>query len=75
MYRPTPLVGYHLSSGHTPAAEVIKNHKLCVPVWIERRLVETVHDIEERFALVIFSDYEVRELAPYLGVRLTIVEF
>jgi hypothetical protein len=33
-----------------------------------------VHGTEERFALVTFSDYEVRELAPYLGVRLTIGE-
>ena len=56
------------------AAEVIKNHKLSVPVWIEHRLVETVHGTEERFALVIFSDYEVREIAPYLGVWLTIGE-
>ena len=54
------------------AAEVIKHHKLPVPVWIERRLSETVHGTDERFALVIFSDYEVRELAPYLGVWLTI---
>jgi hypothetical protein len=52
----------------------MKNHKLCVPVWIERRLVETVHGTEESLALVIFSDYEVSELAPYLGVRLTIGE-
>ncbi len=43
-------------------------------MWIEHRLVETVHGTEESFALVIFSDYEVRELAPYLGVRLTIGE-
>ena len=56
------------------AAEVIKYHKLPIPVWIEHRLSETVHGTEERFALVIFSDYEVRELAPYLGVRLTIGE-
>ena len=56
------------------AAEVIKYHKLPVPVWIEYRLSETVHGPKERFALVIFADYEVRELAPYLGVRLTIGE-
>jgi hypothetical protein len=56
------------------AAEVIKYYKLPTPVWIERRLLETVHGTEESFALVIFSDYEVRELAPYLGVRLTIGE-
>ncbi|MDQ3921293.1 MAG: hypothetical protein M3248_02925, partial [Actinomycetota bacterium] len=44
------------------AAEVIKYHKLPVPVWIEHRLSETVHGTKERFALVIFADYEVREL-------------
>ena len=33
-----------------------------------------MHGTKERFALVIFADYEVRELAPYLGVRLTIGE-
>ena len=54
------------------AAEVIKRHKLPIPVWIEHRLSETVHGTEERFALVTFSDYEVRELAPYMGVWLTI---
>ncbi len=56
------------------AAEVIKHHKLPVPVWIEQRMSETAHGPEERFALVVFSDYEVRELAPYMGVRLTIGE-
>ncbi len=38
------------------------------------RLSETVHGTKERFALVIFAYYEVRELAPYLGVRLTVGE-
>jgi hypothetical protein len=38
------------------------------------RLSETAHGTKERFALVIFTDYEVRELAPYLGVRLTVGE-
>ena len=33
---------------------------------------ETAHGPEERFALIVFSDYEVRELAPYMGVRLNI---
>ena len=56
------------------AAEVIKHHKLPVPVWIEQRMSETAHGPKERFALVVFSDYEVRELASYLGVRLTIGE-
>jgi hypothetical protein len=56
------------------AAEVIKHHELPVPVWIEQRTSETAYGPEERFALVVFSDYEVRELAPYLGVSLTIGE-
>ncbi|MDP9485087.1 MAG: hypothetical protein M3Q49_04725 [Actinomycetota bacterium] len=56
------------------AAEVIKRHKLAVPVWIEQRTSETAYGPEERFALVVFSDHEVRELPPYLGVRLTIGE-
>ena len=49
------------------AAEVIKYQKLPTPVWIEHRLLETVHGTEESFA-------QVKELAPYLGVRLTIGE-
>ncbi len=56
------------------AAEVIKRHKLPAPVWIEQRVSETAHGPEERFALVVFSDHEVREIPPYLGVRLTIGE-
>ena len=56
------------------AAEVIKRHGLPVPVWIEQRTSETAYGTEERFALVVFSDHEVRELPPYLGVRLTIGE-
>jgi hypothetical protein len=56
------------------AAEVIKRRGLPVPVWIEQRTAETAHGPEERFALVVFSDYEVRELPPYLGVMLTIGE-
>jgi hypothetical protein len=54
------------------AAEVMKHHRLSVPVWIEQRPSETAYGIEERCDLVVFSDYEVRELPPYLGVRLTI---
>ena len=54
------------------AAEVIKRHGLPAPVWIEQRTSENAHGPEERFALVVFSDYELRELPPYLGVRLTI---
>ncbi len=56
------------------AAEVIKRHGLAVPVWIEQRTAEMAHGPEERFALVVFSDHEVRELPPYLGVRFTIGE-
>ena len=56
------------------AAEVIKRHGLPAPIWIEQRTAETGYGPEERFALVVFSDYEVRELPPYLGVRLTIGE-
>ena len=56
------------------AAEVLKRHGLPVPVWVEQRTAETAHGSEERFALVVFSDYELRELPPYLGVRLTIGE-
>ena len=54
------------------AAEVIKKHKLPIPIWIQQRTAETEYGLEERFALVIFSDHEVRELPPSLGVRLTI---
>ncbi|MDP9474699.1 MAG: hypothetical protein M3R38_03220 [Actinomycetota bacterium] len=43
-------------------------------MWIEQRTAETAHGPEERFALVVFTDYEVRQLPPYLGVRLTIGE-
>ena len=43
-------------------------------MWIEQRTAKTAHGPKERFALAIFSDYEVRELAPYMGVRLTIGE-
>ena len=56
------------------AAEVIKRHRLSVPVWIEQRTAETAFGPEERFTLVVFSDHEVRELPPYLGVMLTIGE-
>lgn len=56
------------------AAEVIEKHGLAVPVWIGQRTAETAHGLEERFALVVFSDHEVKELAPYLEVRLTIGE-
>ena len=54
------------------AAEVLKRHGLPTPIWIEQRTAETAHGPEERFALVVFSDYEMRQLPPYLGVRLTI---
>ncbi len=60
------------SAAEQIAAELVKYHKLPAPVWIEHPLVETVEGTEERFALVIFSAYEVREHVPYLRVRLTI---
>ena len=60
------------NSAERIAAEVIRRHGLAVPVWIEQRTAETGYGPEERFALVVFSDHEVRELPPYLGVRLTI---
>ncbi len=56
------------------AAEVSKRCGLPVPVWIEQRTAETAQGPEEKFALVIFSHHEVRELSPYVGVSLTIRE-
>ena len=56
------------------AAEVIEKHGLPIPIWIEQRTAETAHGPEERFALVVFSDHEVRQLPPYLGAWLTIGE-
>ena len=63
-------------STHQIAAEVIRYHKLDVPpVWIEHYPKEATDGHSETFELVVFSSYEVKERAPYLGeTRLTIGE-
>ena len=63
-------------SAHQIAAEVIRSHKLGVrPVWIEDFPKEATDGHSETFELVVFSSYEVKETAPYLGeTRLTIGE-
>ncbi len=67
----------HLLSTPEIAAEVIRYHKLALPpVWIEHYPKEEATDgHSETFELVVFSSYEVKERAPYLGeTRLTIGE-
>jgi hypothetical protein len=60
---------------HQIAAEVIRYHKLSVPVWIEHYPKEATDGATETFELVVFSSYEIKERAPYLGeTRLTIGE-
>ena len=62
-------------SAHQIAAEVIRYHKLPAPVWIEHYPKEATGGASETFELVVFSGYEIRERAPYLGeTRLTIGE-
>ena len=63
-------------SAHQIAAEVIRYHRLGVqPVWIEHYPKEATDGHSETFELVVFSSYEVKERAPYLGeTRLTIGE-
>ena len=63
-------------SAYQIAAEVIRYHKLGVqPVWIEHYPKEATDGASEIFELVVFSSYEVKERAPYLGeTRLTIGE-
>jgi hypothetical protein len=63
-------------SAHQIAAEVIRYHRLASqPVWIEHYPKETTDGHSETFELVVFSSYEVKERAPYLGeTRLTIGE-
>jgi hypothetical protein len=57
-------------SGHQIAAEVIRYHELGVPpVWIEHYPKEATDVHSETFKLVVFSSYEVKERAPYLGRR------
>jgi hypothetical protein len=63
-------------SAHQIAAEVLRYHKLGVPpVWIEHYPKEATDGHSETFVLVVFSSYEVRERAPYLGeTKLTLGE-
>ncbi len=63
-------------SAHQIAAEVIRYHRLGVtPVWIEHYPKEATDGHSETFELVVFSSYELKERAPYLGeTRLTIGE-
>ena len=63
-------------SAHQIAAEVIRYYRLRVPpVWIEHYPKEATDAHTETFELVVFSSYEVRERAPYLGeTKLTIGE-
>ena len=63
-------------SAHQIAAEVIRYYKLALPpVWIEHYPKEATDGASETFELVVFSSYEVKERAPYLGeTRLTVGE-
>jgi hypothetical protein len=63
-------------SAHHIAAEVIRYYQFGVPpVWIEHYPKEATDGHSETFELVVFSSYEVKERAPYLGAtRLTIGE-
>jgi hypothetical protein len=63
-------------SAHQIAAEVIRFHEFALPpVWIEHYPKEATDGHSETFELVVFSSYEVKERAPYLGeTRLTIGE-
>jgi hypothetical protein len=58
------------------AAELIRYHRLGVPpVWVEHYPKEATDGHSETFELVVFSSYEVKERAPYLGeTRLTLGE-
>jgi hypothetical protein len=63
-------------SAHQIAAEVIRyNEFLLPPVWIEHYPKVPTDRALETFELVLFSSYEIRERAPYLGeTRLTLGE-
>ena len=63
-------------SSHQIAADVIRYHTLSSkPVWIEHYPKEATDGASETFELVVFSSYEVKERAPYLGeTRLTLGE-
>lgn len=58
------------------AAEVIRYHRLPTPlIWIEHYPPQSTDGHLEWFELVIFSSYEVKEKASYMGeVRLTLGE-
>src|SRR5215204_4622927 len=56
------------SSAEVIAARVIRANELHTPlVWIEHWPKESTDGGEEVFELVVFSNYEVIERAPYLG--------
>jgi hypothetical protein len=56
------------NSAEVIAAGVIRANELPTPmVWIEHWPRESVDGGEETFDLVVFSNYEVIERAPYLG--------
>jgi hypothetical protein len=63
-------------SAHQIASEVIRyNESALPPVWIEYYPKQATDGTSETFELVVFSSYEIRERAPYLGeTRLTIGE-
>jgi hypothetical protein len=63
-------------SAHQIAAEVIRYHRLGLPpVSIEHYPKEATDGHSETFELAVFSSYEVKERAPYLGeTKLTIGE-
>jgi hypothetical protein len=63
-------------SAHQIAAEVISYNEFPLPpVWIEHYPKEATDGASETFELVVFSSYEIKERAPYLGeTRLTIGE-
>jgi hypothetical protein len=55
-------------SANQIAAEVIHYRKLALaPVWIEHYPKEATNGHSETFELVVFSTYEVKERASYLG--------
>ena len=57
-------------SAEVIVAGVIRSNELPTPlVWIEHWPKESTDREEETFDLVVFSNYEVTERAPYLGER------
>ena len=66
---PTPRGGGSITnSAEVIAAGVIRANELSTPlVWIEHWPKESTDGGEESFDLVVFSNYEVIERAPYLG--------